>query len=154
MIDIEYMELSQLKDRENYLQRELYEVRDQIENYELNELEKTYGKDFCCEKCRYNAVLDFSGDGWHNLCGNYIHADCCTCCNHNCAAYKPDTRYTKWIKHCVGQISKDYQHAIDIVFKVNLFGDDGSISEEKWDEIKTAFVLADKIKDKIEKSDF
>ena len=117
-------------------------------------MEKTYGKDFSCDKCRYDAVLDFSGDGWHNLCGNYIHADCCTCCNHNCAAYKSDTRYTKWIKYCVGQISKDYQHAIDMVFKVNLFGDDGSISEEKWEAIRNAFELAGKLKDKIKKSDF
>lgn len=148
-MDIEYMELNQLKDREKYLQKELYAVRDKIESYELDELEKTYGQDFCCEKCRYNAVLDFSGDGWHNLCGNYIHADCCTCCNHNCKAYKPDTHYTKWIKHCVGQISKEYQHAINIVFKVDLFGDNESIPEEKWNEIKTAFVLAGKIKNKI-----
>lgn len=153
-MDIEYMELHQLKDRENYLQKELYAVRDKIENYELNELEQTYGKDFSCSKCRYNAVLDFSGDGWHNLCGNYIHADCCTCCNHNCAAYKPDTRYTKWIKYCVGQISKDYKRAIDIVFKVNLFGDDGSIPREKWEAIRNAFELAGKLKDKREKSDF
>ena len=146
MIDIENMELDQLKDRETYLQKELYEVRDKIENYKLNELEKTYGKDFCCDKCRYNVVLDFRSDGWHNLCGNYIHANGCTCCNHKCAAYKPDTRYTKWIKYCVGQISKDYQHAIDIVFKVNLFGDNGSISEKKWDAIVNAFFLTNKIK--------
>ena len=32
---------------------------------------------------------------------------------------------------------------------MNLFGDDGSISEEKWESIRKAFELAGKLKDKI-----
>lgn len=143
-MDIEYMELEQLKDRENYLRKELRAICEKIENYNLKELERIYGKEFSCDYCRFNAVLDFSGDGWHNLCGNGF-ADCCTCCHSHCEKYLPDTRYTKWIKKHCEQISPEYKEALNRTFGVNLFGMEGSIPEEKWEAIKRAFVLREKV---------
>ena len=143
-MDIEHMELEQLIDREKYLRKELHTICEKIDNYNLNELEKTYGNKFSCSYCRFNAVLDFSGDGWHNLCGNKYAP--CTCCHNNCEKYEPDTRYTKWIKKHCEHISPEYREAINKVFGVNLFGNEGSISEEKWEAIKKAFTLRGKVK--------
>lgn len=61
-----------------------------------NAYEKERDKDKSCESCRYSIVLDFSGDGWHNLCGNSNAP--CTCCNSKCEYYKPDNVVTKAIK--------------------------------------------------------
>lgn len=61
-----------------------------------NAYEKERDKDKSCESCRYSIVLDFSFDGWHNLCGNSNAP--CTCCNSKCEYYKPDTIITNAIK--------------------------------------------------------
>lgn len=61
-----------------------------------NAYEKERDKDKSCDSCRYSIVLDFSSDGWHNLCGNSNAP--CTCCNSKCEYYKPDTTITKAIK--------------------------------------------------------
>lgn len=58
--------------------------------------EKERDKDKKCESCMYNIVLDFSEDGWHNLCGNPNAP--CTCCNSKCEYYKPDNVTTKAVK--------------------------------------------------------
>lgn len=59
--------------------------------------EKERDKDKKCESCMYNIVLDFSEDGWHNLCGNAQAP--CTCCYTRCEHYKPDTYLTSAIKN-------------------------------------------------------
>lgn len=61
-----------------------------------NAYEKERDKDKSCESCMYSIVLDFSDDGWHNLCGNSNAP--CTCCNSKCEYYKPDNIITKAIK--------------------------------------------------------
>ena len=58
--------------------------------------EKERDKDKSCESCQYSIVLDFSADGWHNLCGNSNAP--CTCCNSKCMYYKPDNIITGAIK--------------------------------------------------------
>ena len=118
-MDIEHMELEQLKEQENYLRKELSTISEKIENYNYRELEKTYGDMFHCSHCRYDIGLDFSSDGWHNLCGN-PNADTCTCCGGPCTKFKPDTQYTKWLKHNTEpSISPDFQRAILLCFKVS-----------------------------------
>ena len=57
---------------------------------------KEFYKDKSCDSCRYSIALDFSGDGWHNLCGNSIAP--CTCFHNKCEYYKHDNLITKAIK--------------------------------------------------------
>ena len=59
--------------------------------------ERERDKNKTCESCMYNIVLDFSDDGWHNLCGNAQAP--CTCCHTRCEYYKPDTYLTSAIKN-------------------------------------------------------
>lgn len=58
--------------------------------------EKERDRDKSCESCQYSIVLDFSEDGWHNLCGNSNAP--CTCCHGKCEYYKPDNAITNAIK--------------------------------------------------------
>lgn len=58
--------------------------------------EKERDKDKKCESCMYNIALDFSEDGWHNLCGN--PKGLCTCCYSRCDYFAPDTCATAAIK--------------------------------------------------------
>lgn len=58
--------------------------------------EKERDKDKTCDACRYNIALDFSDDGWHNLCGNPKGS--CTCCHSRCDEFAPDTSGTLAIK--------------------------------------------------------
>lgn len=102
----EYIELKEKRDAA----RKLYNDLDYaLENYAIDKLEQEYGKDFCCDKCRYYAFYDFSGDGWHNECA-YPSAPC-TCCNTFCQHYRPDTEITKWIKENYEQLPIEEFHA-------------------------------------------
>lgn len=143
-MDIENMELEQLKEQENYLRKELSTISAKIENYNYHELEKTYGGMFNCRNCRYDIGLDFSGDGWHNLCGN-TNADTCTCCGGPCTKFKPDTQYTKWLKlNSDHSISPEFQRAILLCFKVNIYADE--IPADKWEAIEHMFKLTNRLR--------
>lgn len=69
-----------------------------------NAYEEERDKDKSCDSCRYSIVLDFSPDGWHNLCGNDKAP--CTCCHRKCEYYKPDNIVTKKIKDYYHRASK------------------------------------------------
>lgn len=134
MNTIEQNELEQLKLLEKDLIIQLSSVQEKINDFELTKLEKKYGKDFCCNNCRYYAVLDSSeGSGWHNKCG--VYAAPCTCCNCRCKYYKPDTEMSKWIKeHIKGaNISKEVSEALK---RLRLYWDMDDLPEEKAELIK------------------
>ena len=58
--------------------------------------EKEFYKGKTCNSCIYSVVLDFSFDGWHNLCG--CDDAPCTCCHDHCEHYKPDNLLTSKLK--------------------------------------------------------
>ena len=138
-MDIEYMELEQLKEQEKYLRKELSTISEKINSYNYRELEKTYGDRFNCSHCRFNIALGFSPEGFHNLCGNWQAP--CTCCHRNCTFYKPDTIYTKWIKEKIEDfhLSFDEVRAIKDLFDVSIYEDD--IPKEKWELIKKIIII-------------
>ena len=82
----------ELKKRE--LQTELQEIDNKLDNFEYEEKKAQYGDKFTCEYCKYGAIQDLSGDGWHNTCG----AHNCTCCHTRCVKYEPDNEVTLFIK--------------------------------------------------------
>lgn len=101
-----------LKDKEKILQKELNYIKEQIEDYELLQLREKYSKDFCCDKCKFSAVFDFSHDGEHNKCA--LAAAPCTCCHDGCERYQPDNEMTLWIKENMhGSISQNTYEALD-----------------------------------------
>jgi hypothetical protein len=83
-----------LEDKISLLQKELNQAQNALNNMEYERKEELYGNKFNCCYCRYNAVNDFSADGWHNLCGKKN----CTCCNSNCEKYEPDDEFSLFIK--------------------------------------------------------
>jgi hypothetical protein len=129
MENIELKELEQLKLKEKELRKELSTIVEKIDNYNYQELEKRYGDKFTCDYCRYDCVYDFSGDGWHNLCGHT--AAPCTCCNANCEYYKPDTWITRWIKDYAGQLDIKYRHAFETL-GIDIFKDSLTNAETEY----------------------
>ena len=88
------MTKTELEARKEELEKELIEVRKILYNYDFEAKKAKYGDNFTCEFCKFNAVHDLSGDGWHNTCG----ADNCTCCHNVCEKYEPDNDVTLFIK--------------------------------------------------------
>ncbi len=88
------MDKQELLDKKSQLEKELSAVNRELYDYDIKALAEQYKDKFSCEFCRYNAVIGFSGDGWHNMCG----AGNCTCCHGNCDKYKPDNAATLKIK--------------------------------------------------------
>lgn len=80
--------------RKKELETELSAIRNKLNDFEFEEKKTKYGDKFTCEYCKFNAVQDCSGDGWHNTCG----ADNCTCCQSVCEKYEPDNEITLFIK--------------------------------------------------------
>ena len=80
--------------RKKELETELETIRNKLYNFNFEEKKAKYGNKFTCGFCKFNAVQDFSGDGWHNICG----ADNCTCCHSVCEKYEPDNEITLFIK--------------------------------------------------------
>lgn len=101
------MDKESLTRRKFELEKELASIRKTLCDWELNEKKEKYGNVMKCENCRFNAVLDFSPDGWHNCCGN-DDTYACTCCHAYCEYFEPDNIVTKFIKENVknGYISK------------------------------------------------
>ena len=58
--------------------------------------EKELWKNKTCNSCMYSVVEDYSDYGDHNKCGCKVAP--CTCCNHHCDYYEPDTIVTKALK--------------------------------------------------------
>lgn len=84
-----------------------------------------YGKKPNCSDCRYSIVLDFSIDGWHNLCGNEDAP--CTCCHDSCEYFMPHNEITEYIKkHSRHQLDEDDVNVCKILVG-NIFDSD------KWD---------------------
>ena len=88
------MTKQELELRKKELQTELNTIQRKIYDFDFEEKKARYGDKFTCEFCRFNAVQDLSGDGWHNTCG----ADNCTCCHSVCEKYEPDNEITLFIK--------------------------------------------------------
>lgn len=88
------MDKKALLQKKSELENEIMQINKELSDYDLKRLSEQYGEKFSCEFCRYNAVLGFSGDGWHNMCG----ANSCTCCHSCCEKYMPDTKATLKIK--------------------------------------------------------
>lgn len=122
-----------LKTRKAELEKELSSIRKAINDWELNEKKEKYGDDMKCKNCRYDAIQNFSDDGWHNCCGNE-KTYACTCCHSYCEYFEPDNEITKFIKkHLsskhfggVGYISKDTCEGLQ-----NLVGNIFRITDEK-----------------------
>ena len=127
------MDKESLKTRKTELEKELSSIRKALNDFELNEKKEIYGDDMKCSNCRFNAVLDFSGDGWHNCCGNE-DTYACTCCHSYCEYFEPDNEITKFIKKYLiskhfggtGYISKDTCEGLQ-----NLVGNIFRITDEK-----------------------
>ena len=87
-----------LDEEKNLLDEVEIKYKEQTEKYRKaqREWELEYYKDKTCSSCRYSVELDFSLDGWHNLCG--CDGAVCTCCHHYCDYYKPDNAVTEAIK--------------------------------------------------------
>lgn len=95
------------------LEKELDSIRKILKDWKLNEKKEKYGDNMKCKNCRYDAVQDFSSDGWHNCCGNE-DTYACTCCQSYCEYFEPDNEITKFIKENVkyGHIFKDHYEGI------------------------------------------
>lgn len=110
--DEKYKELKE-QEKEAYL---IYQnIKNEVAEYSITKLKEKYGNDFCCKTCKYSAVLNFSEDGWHNLCG--MPGAPCTCCNGFCDKYQPDNIFTQYIKDICynGQISQKQFEALRIL---------------------------------------
>lgn len=101
-----------LKARKIELEKELNSICKALNNFELNKKKEKYGDAMKCENCRYNAVLDFSGDGWHNCCGNE-DTYACTCCHSYCEYFEPDNKITSFIKEKLKHSPLSYGGSID-----------------------------------------
>ena len=108
------MNKESLKARKTELEKELSSIRKALDDFELNEKKEIYGDDMKCSNCRFNAVLDFSFDGWHNCCGNE-DTYACTCCHSYCEYFEPDNLVSKFIKDNTkyGYISKEHFEGIE-----------------------------------------
>lgn len=102
--------LEDLKVLANNARKEADRLEDMVENYEYKKLEDEYGADFRQDKCKFDAVFETSGDGWHNKCGYYKAP--CTCCGCPCIYYQPDNDISKWIKENLGSIDERVAQAI------------------------------------------
>lgn len=105
--------------------------------------DREYRKSQNCTTCRYSIVLDFSLDGWHNLCG--CENAPCTCCNTVCDYYKPDNRYTKTLKENI--LSKEYRQISPEEYEgfkslgFDLFEDDLETTNERYEIAKAEKVV-------------
>lgn len=108
-------QLKIIRDQLSEVTRDINDIKRQIELCK-------YGKKPQCEDCRYIVAIDFSSDGWHNLCGNEKAP--CTCCHNGCEYFKPDNVYTKYLKdaHC-GAISVDKVRAFKCICGDSIFTD-------------------------------
>lgn len=92
---------------------------------DLQEAKKAYDSEFYkgknCDSCRYSIVLEFSFDGWHNLCGHENAP--CTCCNRRCAHFKPHNCITKWISDHNINLDGEYVKALDLLY-MDIFSTD------------------------------
>lgn len=88
------MTKQELELREKELSTELRRIKSKLYDFDFEEKKEQYGDKFTCEFCKFRAVADLSGDGWHNTCG----ADNCTCCHNVCDKYEPDNEITLFIK--------------------------------------------------------
>lgn len=104
------MTKQELEARKKALESELIEVNKMLYNFDFEEKKAKYGKEFTCEFCKFSAVSDLSGDGWHNTCG----ANNCTCCHSVCEKYEPDNDVTSFIKKNTkyGHIDEDNHRAL------------------------------------------
>ncbi len=100
-------QLSNLEAENKAHNKVIFDNCDKIKDLEKQLEILKFGKQPNCRDCRYSIGLDFSPDGWHNLCGNE-DATRCTCCNDFCDRFKPDSELTAYIKeHCDAHISGD-----------------------------------------------
>lgn len=120
------MTKTELEAKKEELEEELREVRKILYNYDFEEKKVKYGDKYTCEFCKFNAVHDLSGDGWHNTCG----ADNCTCCHAVCEKYEPDNDITLFIKQ---NINTDRLAGFGRCENTNGYG---HISEDKYRAIE------------------
>ena len=88
------IEKRHIKDKISSLRKELNRAENELSGIDYERKTALYGDHFNCNYCKYNAINDFSLDGWHNLCGK----DKCTCCNSECELYEPDDEFSLFIK--------------------------------------------------------
>lgn len=110
--------------RKKELETELATIRNKLYDFDFEEKKAKYGDKFTCEFCKFNAVHDFSGDGWHNTCG----ADNCTCCHSVCEKYEPDNEITLFIKKSI--------RADSGLLRSNNTNGYGHIDEREYEAIK------------------
>lgn len=114
--------IADVKNERKALNEKYRELDNTIKDLERKLDLAKFGKEPSCKDCRYSIGLEFSGDGWHNLCGNPNGT--CTCCHSSCNAFNPDSPLTTYIKkHCSGaNIEWDDADALKTL-GVDIYGD-------------------------------
>ena len=104
------MTKQELELKKKELQAQLQVIGRKLYSFEYEEKKAQYGDKFNCLYCKFSAVGDLSGDGWHNTCG----ANNCTCCHSVCEKYEPDNDVTLFVKKNAkyGHIDEDQHRAI------------------------------------------